>query len=106
MISKIISINEIGELADFICANTFFDYQDKQKILNEFDPQKRAEMLFTLLKNENLTLNIEAEIQEKVNKEVDKNQREYYLREEMKVIADQLGDGENPIEEADEYREK
>ena len=106
MISKIISINEIGELADFICANTFFDYPDKQKILNEFDPQKRAEMLFALLKNENLTLNIEAEIQEKVNKEVDKNQREYYLREEMKVIADQLGDGENPIEEADEYREK
>lgn len=106
VISKIISINEIGELADFICANTFFDYPDKQKILNEFDPQKRAEVLFTLLKNENLTLNIEAEIQEKVNKEVDKNQREYYLREEMKVIADQLGDGENPIEEADEYREK
>lgn len=106
VISKIISINEIGELADFICANTFFDYPDKQKILNEFDPQKRAEMLFTLLKNENLTLNIEAEIQEKVNKEGDKNQREYYLREEMKVIADQLGDGENPIEEADEYREK
>lgn len=106
VISKIISINEIGELADFICANTFFDYPDKQKILNEFDPQKRAEILFTLLKNENLTLNIEAEIQEKVNKEVDKNQREYYLREEMKVIADQLGDGENPIEEADEYREK
>ena len=106
VISKIISINEIGELADFICANTFFDYPDKQKILNEFEPQKRAEMLFALLKNENLTLNIEAEIQEKVNKEVDKNQREYYLREEMKVIADQLGDGENPIEEADEYREK
>lgn len=106
VISKIISINEIGELTDFICANTFFDYPDKQKILNEFDPQKRAEMLFALLKNENLTLNIEAEIQEKVNKEVDKNQREYYLREEMKVIADQLGDGENPIEEADEYREK
>lgn len=106
VISKIISINEIGELADFICANTFFDYPDKQKILNEFDPQKRAEMLFALLKNENFTLNIEAEIQEKVNKEVDKNQREYYLREEMKVIADQLGDGENPIEEADEYREK
>lgn len=106
VISKIISINEIGELADFICANTFFDYPDKQKILNEFEPQKRAEMLFALLKNENLTLNIEAEIQEKVNKEVDKNQREYYLREEMKVIADQLGDGENPIEEADEYREQ
>ncbi len=106
VISKIISINEIGELADFICANTFFDYPDKQKILNEFDSQKRAEKLLTLLKNENLTLNIEAEIQEKVNKEVDKNQREYYLREEMKVIADQLGDGENPIEEADEYREK
>ena len=54
-------------------------------------------MLFTLLKNENLTLNIEAEIQEKVNKEVDKNQREYYLREEMKVIADQLGDGETRL---------
>ncbi len=106
VISKIISINEIGELSDFICANTFFDYPDKQKILDEIDPKIRAEKLLTLLKNENLTLNIEAEIQEKVNKEVDKNQREYYLREEMKVIADQLGDGENPIEEADEYREK
>lgn len=106
VISKIISLNEIGELSDFICANTFFDYPDKQKILDEFNPQKRAEKLLALLKNENQTLNIEAEIQEKVNREVDKNQREYYLREEMKVIADQLGDGENPIEEADEYRNK
>jgi ATP-dependent Lon protease len=106
VISKIIAIKEIGELTDYICANTFFDYTDKQKILEEIDSQKRIQRLLVLLKNENDTLDIEAEIHEKVQQEIDKNQREYYLREEMRVIADQLGDSENPIEEADEYRNK
>lgn len=106
VISKIIAIKDIGELADFISANTFFDYVDKQKILEEINPQKRVQHLLVLLKNENETLDIEARIQEKVQKEIDKNQREYYLREEMRVISDELGEGESPAEEADDYRKR
>lgn len=106
VIAKVISIKESSELADYICSNTFLDYPSKQLILEEFNPYKRLAQLLVLLKKENSTLEIEAEIHEKVQEEIDKNQREYYLREEMKVIADSLGESENPLEEADEYRSR
>ncbi len=106
VISRIISINDAGELCDYICSNTFFDYADKQYILSEIEPKKRIQKLLVLLKRENVTLEMETQIHEKVQQEIDKNQRDYYLREEMKVIADSLGETENPIEEADTYREK
>jgi ATP-dependent Lon protease len=106
VIAKVISIKESGELADYICSNTFIDCTSKQRVLEELNPYNRLVQLLVLLKKENATLEIEAEIHEKVQEEIDKNQREYYLREEMKVISDTLGEGENPIEEADEYREK
>lgn len=106
VIAKVISIKDSGELADYICSNTFIDYALKQAVLEEINPYKRLVQLLVLLKKENATLEIEAEIQQKVQEEIDKNQREYYLREEMKVISDSLGESENPIEEADEYREK
>ena len=106
VITKIISINDTSELADFITANSFFDYTDKQNILEELNPSKRIGLVLALLKRENETLSLEAEIQAKVQKEIDKNQREYYLREEMRVISDELGESDNPVEEADEYRQK
>ena len=106
VISKILSIDDIGELADYICGNTFFDYKDKQKILEELNPKKRIEDLIIMLNKEIITLEMEDEIQEKLKQEIDKSQKEYYLREEMKVIADQLGDGEDPISEGEEYKEK
>lgn len=106
VIAKVISIKDSGELADYICSNTFIDYALKQAVLEEINPYKRLIQLLVLLKKENATLEIEAEIQQKVQEEIDKNQREYYLREEMKVISDSLGESENPVEEADEYREK
>lgn len=106
VIGKIISITDAGELADFVCSNTFFEYGEKQLILEEFDSKKRIEKLLVQLTKENATLDYEAELQKLVQQEIDKNQKEYYLREEMRVIADQLGEGENPIEEADLYREK
>ena len=106
VITKIISLNDISELSDYICANSFFDYLDKQKILEESNPHKRIKALLVMIKNENITLEMEADIQEKVQKELDKNQREYYLREEMRVISEQLGDTEDPVNEADGYREK
>lgn len=106
VIAKVISIKDSSELADYICSNTFIDYALKQAVLEEINPYKRLIQLLVLLKKENATLEIEAEIQQKVQEEIDKNQREYYLREEMKVISDSLGESENPVEEADEYREK
>ncbi len=104
--AKVISLNESGELCDFICTNTFLEYQEKQTILEAITNIDRLAKLFVLLKKENSTLEIETEIHEKVQNEIDKNQKEYYLREEMKVIADTLGDNENPVEEAEEYKSK
>ncbi|MCR5208349.1 MAG: endopeptidase La [Eubacterium sp.] len=104
--ASVASTTNIDELTDYICANTYFEYYEKQKILEELNPHERIKALLAMLKNENVTLDIEAEIQEKVQKEIDKSQREYYLREEMKVIADELGDTDDPVEDADEYRRK
>jgi len=106
IIAKVISINKSAELADFVCSNIFIEYTDKQAVLEALKPLDRIIQLLVLLKKENATLQIEAEIHEKVQAEIDKNQREYYLREEMKVISDALGETENPVEEADEYRQK
>lgn len=106
VIAKVISIENSGELADFICSNTFIDYSEKQSILSTLNPLDRLIKLLVLLKKENSTLEIEAEIHEKVQEEIDRNQREYYLREEMKVIAESLGEGDNPLEESAEYKDK
>ena len=106
VVTKIIATSDISDLCDFVCENSFFSFIDKQEMLEEIYPEKRIRKLIALLRKETLTLEIEADIQDKLQKEIDKSQREYYLREEMKVIADELGDGENPIEEADEYRNK
>lgn len=106
VVTAIIETESVGELCNIVCENSFFSYKDKQSILEEFDETECIKKLLLLIKKEITTLRLEAEIQEKLQKEVDKNQREYYLREEMKVISDELGEGENPAEEADEYRNK
>lgn len=106
VVTTIIETDNVGELCNIVCENSFFSYKDKQSILEEFDETECIKKLLLLIKKEITTLHLEAEIQEKLQKEVDKNQREYYLREEMKVISDELGEGENPAEEADEYRNK
>lgn len=103
---KVISITDSGKLCDYICSNSFLDYAEKQTILESVTYIDRLSKLFVLLKKENATLEIETEIHESVQENIDKNQREYYLREEMKVIAEALGDTENPAEEADEYRKR
>ncbi|WP_444244466.1 endopeptidase La [Eubacterium sp.] len=106
VVTAIIETESVGELCNIVCENSFFSYKDKQSILEEFDETECIKKLLLLIKKEITTLHLEAEIQEKLQKEVDKNQREYYLREEMKVISDELGEGENPAEEADECRNK
>lgn len=106
VVAKIVCCENIDELTDYICENSFFSFSDKQAMLEEFNPEERIKKLVVLLKKETASLEIEAEIQDKLQKEIDKSQREYYLREEMKVISDELGDSETPVEEADEYKTK
>lgn len=106
VIAKVISIKDSGELADFVCSNTFLDYYEKQDVLSALEPSERICQLVVYLKKENNALEIESEIQEKVQNEIDKSQREYYLREEMKVISEALGESDNPLEEAEEYKSK
>lgn len=103
---KVISIKDNSELCDYICYNSLFDYSEKQAVLEANDCTEKLKMLLEALKKENTTLEMESKIHELVQQNVDKNQREYYLREEMKVITDMLGETDNPVEEADEYREK
>lgn len=103
---NVISITDGAKLCDFICSNSFIDYEEKQEILEAVEILDRLTKLFVILKKENATLEIEAEIQHKVQDAIDQNQREYYLREELKVISESLGDGDNPVEEADAYRNR
>lgn len=104
--AKVIAIKDSGKLCDFICSNTFLEYNEKQSVLDKISIRERLSTLLALLMKENASLEIESEIHEKVQKEIDKNQREYYIREEMKVLSDALGEDESPAEEADEYRAK
>ncbi len=87
-----------GMLADFIAANILVRLQDKQAVLECFDPLRRCEILLEILQEESMVLQTEAKIRQKVNQRMNQNQRDYYLREQMKVIQEELGDG-NDVEE-------
>ena len=93
-------------LSEYIPANLLIKYQDKQAVLNENTLVRRLEKLLELLQREAQVMSIEKEIQDKVTEQMDKNQREYYLREQMRVIATELDDGEDARAEAEQYRRK
>ncbi|WP_290881044.1 endopeptidase La [Anaerotruncus sp.] len=90
-------------LAEYIAGNMQMEVADKQAILSQSEPLKRLEILAHLLEEENDILSLEADIQEKVKGQVDKNQREYYLREQLKVISNELGEDDEQDEAADYY---
>lgn len=106
IVVKALSTDDPEFLGEFLTCNLNIDTKDKQDILEESNYVKRLEVLAGVLENENNILNVEHDIFEKVRDQVDQNQREYYLREQLKAINDELGDGENVLEEADVYREK
>jgi len=85
------SLKNPGLLADFIAANVLVRLEDKQAILEHFDPLKRLEKLAVLLDSEAELLGTEAKIHQKVREQIDENQRDYYLREQLKVIQGELG---------------
>ena len=93
-------------LSDFIACNALVDIDDKQSILNELDPIVRLEKLCTMLIKETEIFAIEEVIGRRVEEQVDRNQHEYYLREQMKAISIELGEGEDVQSETAEYKEK
>ena len=105
----LISVNAVekpGQLADIIAANVLVKIEDKQSILEAFDPRDRLEKLYGILTREIQILEIERKINQRVKKQIDKLQREYYLREQLKAIQKELGEKDGIGEEVDEYRRK
>ena len=98
------SIKNPGQAADFIASSSLVKYEDKQQVLEVFEPLARLETLIIALENETKLLSVELSIHKKVREAIDENQRDYYLREQLKVIQGELGaDSED---EAEEYYDK
>ena len=102
---QIENINELKKLVDVIAANMPFSYTDAQQLLEEPDLMRRYELLAYKLVSEIQILNVKEELQKKVKERVDKNQREYILREEMKLIREELGD-DNTLSDAEEFQQE
>ena len=99
-------IDNIDRFIDTIAANIYLKPNQKQSILEEFDVKKRLELIYTILLEEIEILKIEKKITLRVKKQMNKVQKEYYLREQMKAIQKELGEDDDINSEADEYREK
>ena len=95
-----------GHLADFIAGNALSNFEDRQRVLEELNPIKRLELLCAILSHEMTIYRIEDQIDQKVQDAMDQNQHEYYLREQLKVISDELGDTDDGVGEAQAYRER
>ncbi|WP_412027068.1 endopeptidase La [Deinococcus yunweiensis] len=100
--------DEIGEMADHIAFNLDFKLEDKQALLEAANVTARIRKLLTLLDTEQEVQAVQAKIRAQVKEEIDKNQREYYLREQMKVIQKELQGGEDGEDgdEAEQFRAK
>lgn len=104
--TSLMEIEDGGELADITASNYPLKPSDKQLVLEELDVRLRLEKLIALMENENNILEIEQGVMSKLKTSLDKNQRDYILREQMKIIQEELGDFESGALEADGYREK
>ena len=102
---KMLSSEDPGFIADSIAQNSGIDYPQKAKLLCQLNPVKRLETAVTLLSREIELLKLEADIQEKTHISLDKNQKDYYLREQMRIIREELGEGDE-YSEFEEYTQK
>ena len=92
-------------ISDFVAQNVYLKPEEKQSLLEELRPSRRLARLCALTTRELTLLGIERDINESTQEQMNRNQREYFLREQMKVIQSELGDDDSP-QELDEYREK
>ncbi|OQB15933.1 MAG: Lon protease 1 [Firmicutes bacterium ADurb.Bin193] len=105
-IISVMNIKNPGEIADLIAANVFVNLEDKMAILEETVIEKRVEKLIVIMHREMEIVRLEKDIAEKVKEQIDKNQREYYLREQVKIIQNELGDRDGISAEVKEYKRK
>ena len=98
------STDDAGELADFIAQNATFGYEDKQRVLETLPPVHRLELCIRMMAKELDILRLESEINDQVQQNVNQNQRDYYLREQLHVIREELGEDDDS--DADSYRTK
>ncbi len=103
-LARLAESKTLKELVKEICLNVYFPYQEMQEILEENDFWKLYELLTFKLMNEVEIINIKEELQAKVKERVDKHQREYILREQMKLIREELGE-DNALSDAEEFEE-
>ncbi len=106
VVYTILSSEDPVFLSEYIPSNLLFKYNDKQRILNESTLLGRLETLLSVFSKENKVLSIEKEIQDKVSVQMDKNQRDYFLREQMRAISDELDEEEDTRREADGYKQR
>ncbi len=95
---QLMASEDCSFIADSIGQHSGIDYRDKAKLLCQLNPVKRLEQAIHLLKQEMQMLQLESDIQEKTHVQMDQNQRDYYLREQMKVIRDELGESDDEAE--------
>lgn len=98
------AITDPGKFADFVASSAIIDYSNKQEILEFFTPKARLEKLLILLEEEKMLLQCEHDIQIQVREKIDKNQKDYFLREQVKAIQAELGEDDD--DEIREYEEK
>ena len=106
VVFAIVSSDDPTFLSEYMPANLLFRYEDKQAVMDEGTLNGRLKKLIEMLRRECQVMKIEKEIAEKVNESMDKNQRDYYLHEQLHIISDELGEGDDTHAEADEYRRR
>jgi len=102
----VMNIDDPGRLADLIATNLDIDVAEKQQVLEETSPRKRLQLLSKIVVRELDVLELGQQLQSKVRKSIDKDQREYYLRQQLKAIRRELGDEDESTVELDELRER
>ena len=102
---RILAAKEPGEVADLMTQAATFGFEQKMRVLSQLHPVRRLEIANRLLAREVEVLQIENQLQDRTQQSIDKGQRDYYLREQMKVIRSELGENDDEAE-LEEYREK
>ena len=103
VVFAIVSSDDPAFLSEYMPANLLFRYEDKQAVMDEGTLNGRLKKLIEMLRRECQVMKIEKEIAEKVNESMDKNQRDYYLHEQLHIISDELGEGDDTHAVAVEY---
>ena len=106
VLTMILNVDDHGLLADMIAENPSFSLQERQEVLEMLNVKARLQRVTALLTREKEILELSRQIQSQVQSEMDKTQREYYLREQLKAIQKELGEGDQQTVEIDELRKR